>query len=190
MANRVCPWRRAYSFDNFLRRFFYNPRKIVGPFVGEGATVTDIGCGMGFFSIAMARMVGESGLVIAVDIQEEMLEILSKRAKKAGVAGRIKPHLSVPGQIGVDRPVSFALASWVAHEIDDRMAFMKQVFDILEPAGKLLVAEPKFHVKPDEFEDTVGKAVGAGFERLPEKTPRVAWSRAMLFEKPGNQVGL
>ena len=45
----------------------------------------DFGSGMGIFSVAMARMVGDEGLVIAVDVQQQMLDVLSKRATKAGV---------------------------------------------------------------------------------------------------------
>ena len=92
----VCPWWHAYTFDNPLRRLLHNPSAIVGEHVGEGMRVLDLGCGMGFFSIAMARMVGDSGLVIAVDLQQKMLDVLMRRATRAGVAARIRPHRCDP----------------------------------------------------------------------------------------------
>ena len=55
---RVCPWWFAYTFDNPLRRLLHNPRKILGPYVKEGDTAVDIGCGMGPFTVELARLVG------------------------------------------------------------------------------------------------------------------------------------
>ena len=84
MLFHVCPWWLGYFIDNPLRRLIHNPEKIVGPYVKPGMTVMDVGCGMGLFSIGMARMVGDGGLVIAVDLQQKMLDGLQKRAKRAG----------------------------------------------------------------------------------------------------------
>ena len=50
----------------------------------------DVGCGMGLFSLAMAKLVGDQGQVIAVDLQQKMLDVLRRRAEKAGVADRIQ----------------------------------------------------------------------------------------------------
>jgi cyclopropane fatty-acyl-phospholipid synthase-like methyltransferase len=47
--------------ENPIRRLLHNPEKILGPYVKPGMTVMDVGCGMGFCSIAMAKMVGEDG---------------------------------------------------------------------------------------------------------------------------------
>lgn len=71
--NRVCPVERAGSLDNIFRRWLQNPWKILRPYIKEGMTVLDFGCGPGYFTIAMAQMVGTSGWVIAVDLQEGML---------------------------------------------------------------------------------------------------------------------
>jgi len=65
--NRVCPVERAGRLNNRIRRWLQNPQKIVRPYVKEGITVLDMGCGPGFFSIDMAQMVGKSRRVIAVD---------------------------------------------------------------------------------------------------------------------------
>jgi ubiquinone/menaquinone biosynthesis C-methylase UbiE len=69
----VCPVERAGSLDSKIRRWLQNPQKILVPYVREEMTVLDIGCGPGLFSVEMARMVGKSGRVIAVDLQEGML---------------------------------------------------------------------------------------------------------------------
>ena len=57
MSEHVCPWWGGYFIDNRLRRLLHNPERLLSPYVQQGMTVMDIGCGMGFFSIAMAAMV-------------------------------------------------------------------------------------------------------------------------------------
>jgi ubiquinone/menaquinone biosynthesis C-methylase UbiE len=81
MIAYVCPWWCAwFSLSNPLRRLVHDPQVIVGPFVEPGMTVLDVGCGVGWFSIPMAQMVGEKGQVIAVDLQPQMLDMLRRRA--------------------------------------------------------------------------------------------------------------
>lgn len=73
IKNRVCPVGLAGTLDNSIRKWLQNPQKILSPYIKEGMTVLDLGCGPGFFSVPMAKMVGKSGRVIACDLQEGML---------------------------------------------------------------------------------------------------------------------
>lgn len=181
MAKHVCPWWLAYTFDNPLRRIFHKPEQIFAPYLLEGMIAIDLGCGMGYFSIAMARMVGEGGKVIAVDLQQRMLETLIRRARKAGLADRITTVLCTEDNIGVHDGVDFALAFWMAHETPDEFEFLRQVQAILKKSGKLLVAEPKLHVTGTEFKQTMALAQKAGFRWI--DSPRVAMSHTALFER-------
>ena len=70
----VCPSRHAGSLDNSFRRWLQNPQKILAPYIKEGMTVLDVGCGPGFFSVEIAKMVGKNGKVISADLQDGMLE--------------------------------------------------------------------------------------------------------------------
>lgn len=176
----VCPWRYAYAFDHAGRRLFQKPERLLAPYLGEGMTVLDIGCGMGFFSIGMAKLVGESGRVIAVDLQQEMLDVLTKRAARKGVADRIVTRRCEEDSLGVAEQVDFALAFWMVHEVLDQAAFARQVRACLKPGGKFLVAEPKFHVSRKGFGRFVEVVEEAGL-RLRER-PRVGLSHAALFE--------
>ena len=65
--------------DNPIRRIIHSPDKILGGYIEPGQTVLDLGCGSGTFTIAMARMVGEAGRVIAVDLQDESSRWLKRR---------------------------------------------------------------------------------------------------------------
>jgi len=181
MSKHVCPWWLAYTFDNPLRRIFHKPDKIFIPYLNDGMTAIDIGCGMGYFSIGMARLVGKKGRIISVDIQQEMLTILTKRAKKAGVADRITAFLCDEKNIGIKEKADFALAFWMAHETVDEFNFLKQVYSILNTSGKLLLAEPKMHVRFSKFKETLSLAQEAGFNVI--ESPEIYFSHAALLEK-------
>jgi ubiquinone/menaquinone biosynthesis C-methylase UbiE len=142
-------------------------------------TVVDIGCGMGYFTIGMARLTGQEGKVIAVDLQQRMLDALSRRSRKARVAERIVLHRCRKDELGVQEPVDFALAFWMAHEVPDKSRFFREILSFLKPRGRLLVAEPKVHVTKTSLERTVAACRDAGFLVLEE--PRVALSRAVLM---------
>jgi ubiquinone/menaquinone biosynthesis C-methylase UbiE len=181
MEDMLCPWWLAYTFDHRLRRLVHNPEKILSPYVREGMTALDIGCGMGFFSISMAKLVGNSGAVIAVDLQQKMLDNLEKRAKHAGVADRIIRHRCEPENIGNHQNIDFTLTFWMVHEVPNSQKFLTQIYAALKPGGKYLLVEPKIHVSAANFEKTVKIAGQVGFKML--ETPQVAISRAVLFGK-------
>jgi ubiquinone/menaquinone biosynthesis C-methylase UbiE len=181
MPKHVCPWWLAYTFDNPLRHLFHNPEQIFSPYLKTGMTAVDIGCGMGYFSIGMAHLVGDSGKVIAVDLQQKMLNILMKRTAKAGMANRIKPVLCYDGDINVAAKVDFALAFWMVHETPDQKEFLKQIYTIMKHDGKLLIAEPKMHVTQKEFNSTISIVQETGFNKIAD--PKIHFSRSTLFEK-------
>ena len=181
--DRVCPWWLAWTFDNPLRRFFHEPGKIVGPFLHEGMTVADIGCGMGYFTVAMAKMAGEKGTVIAVDIQQKMLDITRWRAERAGAAGRVRTLHASGDDIGIREPVDFVLAFWMVHEVRDIQRFFGQVSAVLKQGGKVLYAEPLFNVTERRFQEILGYAQGAGLRA--GDAPAVRFSRAAVLSKTG-----
>jgi ubiquinone/menaquinone biosynthesis C-methylase UbiE len=180
-GTHVCPWWFAYTFDNFLRRLVHDPGTIFASLVTEGMTVLDLGCGMGYFSIGLAGMVGESGRVIAGDLQEKMLSILRRRAEKAGVGGRIVTHRCRADNLELHDPVDFALGFWMVHETPDAEMFFRQVASVMKRDARLLIAEPAFHVTAGDFRNIVERAVTAGLRR--QKAPRVRLSRTALFER-------
>jgi ubiquinone/menaquinone biosynthesis C-methylase UbiE len=136
---------------------------------------------MGYFSRGMARIVGDAGRVIAVDLQQEMLDITRKRAKRDDVAHRILLRKVEQGNIGVTEQADFVLAFWMVHEVNDTKAFFSQVFSILKPTGTLLLAEPKMHVTRYRFEEIVSYARACGFKIT--DTPRIRFSRAAALIK-------
>jgi len=181
METHVCPWWLAYSFDNPLRRLLHDPERLLGPLVARGATVIDVGCGMGFFSLGLARLVGEEGQVIAADLQPEMLAKTEARARRAGLAGRIRLHRCAPTELGLaERQADFILAFWMAHEVPDAAHFFRQLRALLLPGGRVLVAEPRLHVTERRVRELLSAARAAGLR--PCGAPPVAASRSVLLE--------
>jgi ubiquinone/menaquinone biosynthesis C-methylase UbiE len=180
MGDHICPWWFAYTFDNRFRRFFHNPEKMLDSYVSKGMTVLDVGCGMGFFSIGLARLIGDTGCVIAADVQPKMLEVMQKRSEKAGVAGRIRPRKCEPENLGVDTPVDFILAFWMVHEVPDPKSFFHQIRSCLKSNGRILIAEPRFHVSSKRFQEMVVFAQQSGLNFC--ETPSIKFSRSAVFK--------
>ena len=177
--HHVCPWWFAYTFDNPLRRLIHNPVRIFDGLVRPGMIVMDVGCGMGYFSIGMAKIVGDSGRVIGVDLQQQMLDIMLKRAVRAGVAHRIEPLLSEADKINISRRIDFILAFWVVHEFPDPAGFFKKAASLLKPGGKLLYSEPAFHVSAIKYNDILSAALNNGFKKVDDL--QISFSRATLL---------
>jgi len=175
----VCPWWACHIFDNPVRRWLQNPDKVLAGMVKEGQTAYDIGCGMGYFTLTLARMVGGSGRVICVDLQKEMLAAARKRAEHAGLADRITFKQCTPQSLGLDTSADFALAFWMVHEVPDKDRFLGEIKRALKPGGSFLLVEPILHVTSQDFNSTVSIALACGFQKAAE--PKVSMSMAMLF---------
>lgn len=175
----VCPWWLAYTFDNPIRNLFQKPQKMLAPYVKQGMRVMDVGCGMGFFSIGMAKLVGDKGKVFSVDLQPEMLEVTERRAKRAGVAERIFSHRCGPDTLDIDEKVDFILTFWMVHEVKDQRGFFSQLQSNLNGGGKILTAEPKMHVTTAEFQKTLEIAQSADLQLWAQ--PPIRFSHAALF---------
>lgn len=179
--NRICPVEKARILDNRIRRWLQNPRKILGPYIEEGMTVLDIGCGPGFFSIDMAQMVGKSGRVIASDLQEGMLQKLRDKIRGTELEERITLHKCEENKIGVSDSIDFVLAFYLLHEVPNQEQFFNEIASILKPNGQVFIAEPLFHVSKTAFEETIKKARSAGF--TPVERPKVFLSKAVIMKK-------
>ncbi len=181
--SHVYPASRAALLDNRVRRLVHPPQKILGDFIRPRDVVLDIGSGSGFFTRAMARMVGGTGKVIAVDLQEAMLQKVQETAQKEGLLPRIRLHRARTDTLDCSRRecADFALAFYVVHEVPDAGRLLREIAALLVPGGSLLVVEPKGEVPAAEFERMVESARSAGFRTV--KRPKVLFSRAVVLQK-------
>jgi ubiquinone/menaquinone biosynthesis C-methylase UbiE len=177
----VCPWQLTPLIDNRLRPLIHNPQKIFAPYVAKGMTVLDVGCGAGFASLGLARLVGEEGLVIAADLQSKMLSIVKERAMKVGLSERIRTHLCGPGHIGLREELDFAVAFFMVHEVPDVRSFLEEIHALLKTGGRFFITEPKIHVGLRAFRQIMREAQVIGFE-IAER-PSVRFGRTVLLVK-------
>jgi len=184
MAQRVCPWWLGYLLASPIRRWFEDPAKLLAPYVREGMTVLEPGPGMGFFTLDLARLVGSSGRVVAVELQPRMIAGLKRRAARAGLLERLDVRLSSPDSMGVADlagAVDFSLVFAVVHELPAMETFFAELAQASKPGAGLLLAEPNGHVNAAQFEAELQAAANAGFGVVDR--PAVRRSRAALLKR-------
>ncbi len=184
MSPHVCPWWLGRLHASAIRRLVEDPEQIVGPYLTEGMTVLDVGCGMGFFTLPMARMVGATGKVIAVDLQPRMLQGLKRRASRAGLSERIVPRLCDSESLGLDEyksTIDFALAFAVVHEVPDANVLFGELRRAMARDGRLLIAEPPGHVSAADFATTLAAARKNGFTVVEHPRVRGTTDRSALL---------
>ena len=174
----------GHFIDNPIRRLIHDPLKILSPYVCPGMTALDIGCGMGMFSLGLARLVGEKGKVVSLDLQERMIRAVDRRAARASLSDRIEACVCRIDCLPIDDlagRIDFALAFYMIHEVPDMPAFIREVHGVLAPGGRFLIAEPRAHVSEELFGETLRALEDAGFSI--EGNPRIRFSRAVLAGK-------
>jgi len=180
----VCPWWMGYLLASPLRRLAQNPHTVLEPHVQSGMTVFEPGPGMGFFTLELARLVGDKGRVIAVDVQPKMLRALARRAQKAGLRERIALRELAGERMGVDDlagQVDLVLAFAMVHELPNAASFFQEVSSVLKSTGKVLLAEPKGHVDMESWSKTLQLAEDAGLRK--ETDLAICRSHAALLAK-------
>jgi ubiquinone/menaquinone biosynthesis C-methylase UbiE len=184
VAQHLCPWWLGCIHTSAVRRLFEKPEQIVGPSLQQGMTALDVGCGMGFFTLPMARIVGPSGKVIAADVQARMLSGLRRRARRAGLDDRIVLQLCEAESLGLDGyegKIDFALAFAVVHEVPNAEQLFAELRKVVARHGRLLVAEPPSRVSADDFGVTLATAARNGFAVLAHPKVRGKTDRSALF---------
>lgn len=187
MPQRVCPWWLGFLLASPLRRLMLrqDPAKLLAPYVREGMTVLEPGPGMGFFTLELARSVGPSGRVVAIDLQPRMLSRLKRRAARAGLLERVDARLAVaPDSLPIADLVSivdFTLAFYLVHELPAPERFFAEVAKASKPGAGLLFVEPAGHVKSMDFEGELKAAINAGFELV--ERPAIRRSRAAFLKR-------
>ena len=129
-------WERLLSAT---RRALLDPDQfVVRVDISPGSSVADLGAGPGFFTLPLARRVGSSGRVYALDVAPEMVARLEALALPAHVEVLLsgESHIPLP-----DGSVDAALLAFVLHELESPQAFLSDVRRIMRPGGRLIVIE-------------------------------------------------
>lgn len=184
MNKRIIQWFDHAVAATSLRGFLQNPKRILKKYVRPGLTVLDVGAGEGYFSLAMARMVGSRGRVMAVDLQAEKLDLLRARAVEAGMGEGIETRVCTERSLNIDDYAGwfdFALACYVVHHAADVEALMGEVYKALKPGGEFFIIEPGHHASPKEIDAIEAAAQRAGFMIIDRR--RLISNRGILLGK-------
>jgi arsenite methyltransferase len=106
-----------------------------------GETIADIGSGSGYFTLRFAAHVGDTGRVLAVDIDPEMIRYLNRRVRDAGVRN-VQTILAEPNDpllpdASVDRFV--VVDTW--HHIEKQAEYLALMKKMLKPGGQMVMID-------------------------------------------------
>jgi ubiquinone/menaquinone biosynthesis C-methylase UbiE len=162
---------------------YQNPEKIVAPYCTPGIRVLEIGPGMGFFSLPMARRVGGNGKIYCIDVQEKMLRALRRKVSRKKLDRVVETRLCSEKSLEIsdlNGTIAFALAFYVVHEVPDPALLLKEIAASLRPGGVLLIAEPRGHVSEKDFTELLQLSETYGFQITAR--PDIRGSRAVLLK--------
>jgi SAM-dependent methyltransferase len=132
----------ARLFDDPSREAWQKPDEVVALLdLSPGMTVVDVGAGTGYFISRLSRAVGESGKVIATDIETDMVRYLTERAareKLANVRAQVAPVDDVGVPAGSADRILF-VDVW--HHVADRERYAARLFTALEPGGAVVIVD-------------------------------------------------
>jgi len=166
----------AWRLEFIMNGGFLHPETIVKEFgVRVGMSVADFGCGTGYFTIDLARAVGDEGRVYAFDIQQSALESVRSRAQEAGLFNieTLWSDLEIPGGSKLpERSQDRVLAANILFQTPDKTAVLNEAKRVVKPDGKVIVIDwlmatplgPKKEYRVPQ-ETIIRMAQGAGLKK-------------------------
>lgn len=130
------------KLDNPKRREMLPPEEtLIRLGLHKGDVLADIGCGIGYFTIPAAEIVGEDGKVFAMDISQEMLGEVEIKVKDNNISN-VKTILTKGNDFKLENDkITIAFISTVLHEIEDKEKFLIGVKRLLSSNGRIAIVE-------------------------------------------------
>jgi cyclopropane fatty-acyl-phospholipid synthase-like methyltransferase len=158
--------------------------------IKPGQTVCDMGCGNGFYTLQLARLVGEGGRVLAVDIQPEMLRMLNERAKEAGLANIELIHGTQVDPRLPEGQVDLILLVDVYHEFSHPEQMLAAMRKSLAPQGRIALAEFRLEDRNVPIKllhkmskKQIMKEFPANGFKLVDQFDKLPWQHLMFFQR-------
>lgn len=133
------------ALDNPLRRLFGNPHKYCCH-VQQGQTVADLGCGPGFYTLALAESIGPHGRIYAVDSDEKAIRAVERKAARRGYHN-VEAYVASAADLSFieDGSVDFVLADGLLCSMapQDHESAVNEMKRILKPGGKAFLQVAK-----------------------------------------------
>lgn len=134
---------KAANLDDPERRALMPPEVVLALAPAKpGAVIADVGCGTGYWTFAYLEAAPNDVKIYAIDTQEGMLEALKERLEKQEGRDRVVLVKSEESVIPLpDASVTIAILGHVYHELLDRRAFLREIWRIIEPGGRLVIVD-------------------------------------------------
>jgi ubiquinone/menaquinone biosynthesis C-methylase UbiE len=142
--------------------------------------VLDLGCGTGYFTLEMAKLLDKQGKVIASDVQKGMLDVLEKKLKNSELEKQIQIHNNQENSLNLTEKVDFIFAFYAFHEMKYIDSIINELQKTLKPETRIFISEQKFHVSKYTFNAIIKKMENIGFEIC--KRPRIFLSRTVIMK--------
>ncbi len=144
--NRLHHDSKAYiaHLEDPKRDAYQKPEEVIKALdIKEGEVITDIGAGSGYFTVRLARPVGQNGRVYAVDINPDMIVHLNRRIRDLNLRNVVTilcaPDDPLLGDASVDR--FFICDTW--HHINDHAKYLALLKRMLKPGGQVIMVDFK-----------------------------------------------
>lgn len=125
--------------DEVKRREWQNPEQILLDIgLKRGQTFIDVGCGSGFFSFPAAKIVGNTGIVYAVDIDKDAMRVMQKKVKEHKL-NNLKLKIGKAEEIVFcDSCADFVFFGINLHDFSDPKRVLINAMKMLKTQGKLI----------------------------------------------------
>jgi ubiquinone/menaquinone biosynthesis C-methylase UbiE len=133
-------------FEFITKYRFLDPSQVLAHAgIPRGAKIADLGCGNGYYPVALAELAGSDGEVYAVDVQEEALEATVSLARHRGLKNiyTIRHNLEKPGLKIPENSCDFVVLASTLHQTKNQKNVLRESYRLLKTGGKLLVIEWK-----------------------------------------------
>jgi SAM-dependent methyltransferase len=140
MAHKF-PFSRKDVLDNAKRREMLPAKEtLLSLGLKEGDNLIDVGCGSGYFSLPALDLVGENGLVLGLDVQEEFVEYARSQVREgqAGIRFEVSEENRLPAP---EDSADAALLAIVLHEVESPETFLAEIKRILKPKSRVMIIE-------------------------------------------------
>jgi ubiquinone/menaquinone biosynthesis C-methylase UbiE len=157
----------------------------------KGWVVADVGAGSGYYTLRMAKAVGDAGKVYANDLQPGMIEILQKNVEKAKLTNVVPVLGSIDDPKLPAESLDMILMVDVYHEFSRPQQMLRKMREALKPGGRLVLLEyraedPNVPIRPEHKMTKAQvkqelEAEGFKQSRVYDDLP---WQHLFVFTKP------
>lgn len=137
----ACTALKRFAYSGFGRDDWQQPEEVIGALdIEKGSSVADLGSGGGYFTFWLADAVGADGRIYAVDVDEALLDDLTKRAGRKGHAN-FTPVVAELDDPALPAPVDLIFVSNTYHHLENRVDYFDRAAKYLRPGGRVAVVE-------------------------------------------------